>query len=181
MFSVGFLWQIKSPARHSGGSRRAGSGASGAAPGGIAGQGGPSAGAFPLSPAGSSPTRAPDPGLGKSGRESRGCPGWAAVSCVAGTTFPLPPRASPWKPLQPRIGAPAGSAPAAPPATCGDPPAPLPLPGPQSAFPRLVRRWAGARLASDCREEPLWLLFHPDRRVRDRRGVALDWAAANGD
>lgn len=87
-FSVGFLWQIKSPARQSGVSWRAGSGATGAEPEDIAGQGGqgsPSAGAFFLSPVGASPTQAADPDLGKAGRESPGCPGWAAVSYVAGT------------------------------------------------------------------------------------------------
>lgn len=118
---------------------------------GQSGQGGLSATAFFLSPVGVSPTQAPDPGLGKAGRESADCQGWAAVSYMAGTTFPLPPRSSPWKPLQLHVKVPGGSAPGAPAGTCQGPLSRAAAVGsgaqaPESTFPGLVRGRAGARL-----------------------------------
>lgn len=179
VFSVGFPWQFQSPARQSGGSWRVGSSATSATSvlcprtwPGRAGRAaplpGPFSSPFPKRPI---PALERQEGRARAARGGQPCPACRGPPslchpahrhgnrCACTSKFPE---------AQPRV-------PKQGPAR--DPPAAL---TPESTFTRLVRRWAGARLGGDCLEEPLWLLLHPDTRVRDRRGVAVSWAAANG-
>lgn len=106
-----------------------------------------------LTPVGVSLTQGPYPGLGRAGRETGGgrggCPEWAAVSSVAGTTLPLPPRSLPWKPLQLQLKVSRWLSPGCP--------CPVPPPGtlqpprscrenPETTLPGLDRRWAEKQL-----------------------------------
>lgn len=191
MFSVGFPWQIQSPARRSGASWGARSGATSAtsvlcprtSPG-RAGRAASLPGPF-SSPQWALPLpKRPIPALewqeGKAGtaRGGQRCPTWwgppsAATLRIAMETAAAAHQRSRRLSPGPRPGTGQRSPSSAGAVGSGAQP-------PGSTFPCLVRRWAGAHLGGDCLEEPLSFLFHPDTRVTDRRGVALSWRQQTG-